>query len=166
MVSNFRYILLTLLIPLLVFAADIIYGKVVGITDGDTIKIFDGKRQLKIRLYGIDCPEKKQPFGTRAKQFTAALVAGKRVRIVTHDKDRYGRIVGEVFLADGTCLNKELLKNGLAWWYRQYALNEKEYAALEAEARDKCIGLWKDKYCRPPWEWRKEKTALRRTSNE
>src|SRR2546428_14170819 len=71
-------------------------GRVVGVTDGDTIKVLHNGKAEKIRLHGIDCPEKAQPFGTKAKQFTSAMVFGKMVRVLTHGQDRYGRTVAEV----------------------------------------------------------------------
>ena len=78
----------------------------------------------KIRLWGIDCPESKQPFGTRAKQFTGDLAFGKTVAVRVRDVDRYHRTVAEVILPDGRNLNQELVRAGLAWWYQQYARRE------------------------------------------
>ena len=101
-------------------------GKVVSITDGDTIRVLDGREQVRVRLYGIDCPERKQPFGTRARQFTGSLAHEKTVAVTVKDIDRYGRTVGVVTLPDGKNLNLELVKAGLAWWYRQYAPRDKE----------------------------------------
>ncbi len=75
----------------------------------------------RIRLHGVDCPEKRQPFGNRAKQFTSTLVFGTTVTVQVVDRDRYGRTVGEVLLPDGRSLNRELVKAGFAWWYRRYA---------------------------------------------
>src|SRR2546422_9117216 len=96
-------------------------GKVVGVTDGDTISVMHNGRAEKIRLHGIDCPEKGQAFGQRAKQFTSTLVFGKEVTVTVQDSDKYGRTIGEVTLLDGRVLNHELVKAGLAWWYRKYA---------------------------------------------
>ena len=94
-------------------------GRVVGVSDGDTIKVMHNGRAEKIRLNGIDCPEKAQPFGTKAKQFTAAMVFGKDVTVQVKDADKYGRTVADVILSDGRNLNRELVAAGLAWWYRQ-----------------------------------------------
>src|SRR5438094_4600286 len=96
-------------------------GRVVGVTDGDTIKVMHNGRAEKIRLYGIDCPEKRQAFGTKAKQFTSGQAFGKDVTVQVKDTDRYGRTVGIVILPDGRSLNEELVYQGLAWWYRKYS---------------------------------------------
>src|SRR2546430_1057502 len=111
-------------------------GKVVGVADGDTLTVLHNGRGEKIRLYGIDCPERGQPFGTVAKQFTSALVFGKEVTVAVQDSDKYGRKIGEVKLLDGRVLNRELVKAGLAWWYRHYAPGDTALAGLETEARE------------------------------
>ena len=102
------------------YAADF-SGRVVGVSDGDTIKVMHNGRAEKIRLHGIDCPEKAQPFGTRAKQFTSEMVFGKTVTLHVTDTDKYGRTVADVILPDGRSLNRELVAAGLAWWYRKYS---------------------------------------------
>ncbi len=109
----------------------------------------------RIRLHGIDCPEKRQAFGNKAKQFTSKLVFGQTVAVNVMDQDRYGRTVGEVVLPDGRVLNHKLVKAGLAWWYRRYAPEDKKLSQLEAEARDKKRGLWADPNPLPPWEWQR-----------
>jgi len=106
-------------------------GKVVGISDGDTIRVIHNGAAERVRLWGIDCPEKRQPFGTRARQFTGDLAFGKDVTVEVRDVDRYGRTVGEIILPDGRNLNRELVKAGLAWWYRQYARGDRELDRLE-----------------------------------
>jgi micrococcal nuclease len=132
-------------------------ARVVAITDGDTIRVLrDEHVQLKIRLHGIDCPESGQPFGHRAKEFTGDMVFGKTVTIRVMDTDRYGRTVAEVFLADGRVLNRELVRAGLAWWYRRYAPRDGELADLEREARQARRGLWADADPLAPWEWRRK----------
>lgn len=136
-------------------------GKVVGVSDGDTIRVMrEGKAEL-VRLWGIDCPESRQPFGMRAKQFTGELAFGLKVRIEVRDTDRYGRTVAEVFLPDGKNLNHELVRAGLAWWYRQYAKSDQVLARLESEARVVRRGLWNDDGPVPPWEWRKTGATTR-----
>jgi micrococcal nuclease len=102
-------------VPMLV-QAEPFTGKVVGISDGDTLSVLREGKAVKIRVYGVDAPKKAQAFGTRARQFTAALVFQQDVTIVVHTTDRYGRIVGEVLLPDGRNLNQELVKAGMAWW--------------------------------------------------
>ena len=129
-------------------------GRVVGVSDGDTIKVLHNGRAEKIRLYGIDCPEKGQAFGNKAKQFTSEMVFGKEVTIKDHGLDKYERTLGDVILADGASLNRELVKAGLAWWYREYSTDE-SLGALEAEARSAKHGLWVDPNPVPPWCYRK-----------
>ncbi len=131
-------------------------GKVVGVTDGDTISVMRDEKAAKIRLHGIDCPEFNQPFGTKAKQFASDMVFGKVVRVECRSTgtDKYGRLLGNVVRADGKILNHELLRAGLAWWYRQYAPKDKDLAALEAEARTAKRGLWADKDPVAPWDFR------------
>ncbi len=108
----------------------------------------------RIRLHGIDCPEKRQAFGRKAKQFTSGLVFGNTVTVTVMDVDRYGRTVGEVILPDGQVLNHELVRAGFAWWYRKYAPEDGTLAQLEADARQAKRGLWADAEPVPPWEWR------------
>jgi endonuclease YncB( thermonuclease family) len=131
--------------------------RVVGISDGDTIRVMHNGRAERIRLYGIDCPEKAQPFGTRARQFTGDAAFGKDVTVRVMDVDRYGRTVGEVILPDGRSLNKELVRARFAWWYRRYARGDRELDRLEDRARTARRGLWVDPSPMPPWEWRRER---------
>jgi endonuclease YncB( thermonuclease family) len=142
-------------VPILVHAEQFA-GKVVGISDGDTISVLREGKAVKVRLYGIDAPEKAQAFGTKARQFTAALVFQKEVTVIIHATDRYGRLVGDVLLPDGRSLSQELAKAGMAWWYKPYAAKDTTLAQLEAEAHAARRGLWADAHPLPPWEWRKE----------
>ena len=109
-----------ILFPTLLLAADFT-GRVVGISDGDTISVLHEGRAEKIRLNGIDCPEKRQAFGQRAKQFTSKLTFGQDVTVKTFGHDKYRRTVGDVILPDGRIRNRELMKAGLAWWYEKYS---------------------------------------------
>ena len=134
-------------------------GKVVSISDGDTITLLvpDGAsyRQVKVRLGEIDTPERKQPYGTRAQQALSDLAFGKQARVVVQDTDRYGRTVGRVYVG-GVDVNAEMVKQGAAWVYRQYAKDPSLYR-LEAEAKAAKRGLWglpEAERC-PPWDWRK-----------
>jgi len=129
-------------------------GKVVGVLDGDTIKVMHQGQADRVRLQGVDCPEKRQAFGKRAKQFTASLAMGQGVTVETDGRDRYGRILGTVILPDGRNLNRELVKAGYAWWYRQFS-SDGTFEELEAEARTAQRGLWRDPHPVPPWEFRK-----------
>jgi len=114
-----------------------------------------GGRAERIRLYGIDCPEGKQAFGTRAKEFTGDFVFGKTVTVEVKDTDHYGRTVGQVIAPDGRSLNRELVRAGLAWWYQRYAKHDDELARLEVAARRAGLGLWADPNPVPPWDFRK-----------
>lgn len=150
-------LVLLLLSPLFILAQ--LTGKVVRILDGDTfVLLTQDTMQVKVRLYGIDCPEKKQPFGQKAKQFTSDMIFGKQVKVDEKGKDRYGRLIGMTYI-NGKCLNEELLKSGLAWHYVQYDKNNPKWEALQAKAKSQKVGLWCEKDCVAPWEWRKGKTA-------
>jgi micrococcal nuclease len=129
-------------------------GKVVSVSDGDTITILKDQTQIKIRLNGIDCPEKKQDFGQVAKNFTSDLCFGKEVTIKSFGEDRYGRTIADVILPDGRILNQELVKAGLAWHYKKYS-KDTVLAEMEINARKEKIGLWKQGNEIAPWEFRK-----------
>ena len=134
-------------------------GTVVKVADGDTVTVLDDHyRQHKIRLYGIDTPEKKQAFGRVAGRATASLIAGQVVDVEEIDRDRYGRTVG-IIRHNGKVVNRELVKAGYAWVYRQYCKipDCKAWLRDEAEAREQRIGLWQDKEPVPPWVWRKKR---------
>lgn len=127
-------------------------GRVVKITDGDTIQVFHEGQAVKVRLTEIDTPERGQPFGRKAKDFTASLVAGGEVRVEYEKKDRYKRILGAVFLPDGRSLNRELVAAGYAWWFRRYS-GDVSLGVLEDQARLDRRGLWADPAPVAPWEW-------------
>jgi endonuclease YncB( thermonuclease family) len=128
--------------------------QVIAIKDGDTIEILKDGKPLRIRLYGIDCPEKNQDFGTRARQYTSDLVFGKKVRLEAKNTDRYGRTVGIIYLPDGRSLNEELLRAGLAWHYKAYS-KDAGLAELEEAARAGKRGLWAGPSPTAPWDFRK-----------
>jgi hypothetical protein len=130
----------------------------VGVSDGDTITVIHRGKGEKIRLYGTDCPEKKQAFGKRAKQFTSNMVFGKTVEVRPVTTDRYGRTIAWVY-ENGDCLNAELLEAGLAWHYKRYS-SEKHLADLENEARQQKAGLWSDPHAIPPWDFRRGRTKV------
>ncbi|MFH1130492.1 MAG: thermonuclease family protein [Pseudomonadota bacterium] len=130
-------------------------GKVVGVADGDTITVLSDHKPIKVRLFGIDCPEKHQAFGNNAKEFASKFVFGKVVTVEEVAKDKYGRTVGKVFLGKKS-LNAELLMAGLAWHYKRYD-KSKFFADLEWVARKEKKGLWADFNPKPPWQWRIEK---------
>ena len=140
------------LYPAIVAAQQAFKAKVIAISDGDTITVLKDKRQFKIRLHGIDSPEKGQAFGNKAKQFTSDMVFGKTVTIKPTDTDRYGRTVAWVFV-DGNNLNEEIVRAGFAWHFKKFSKDENLVRA-EIEAREKKAGLWRDPNAIPPWEFR------------
>jgi endonuclease YncB( thermonuclease family) len=133
-------------------------GKVVSIADGDTITVLRDKEQVRIRLYGIDTPERGQAFSKRAKQFTSKLVYGKVVEVEPVDIDRYGRTVALVTVFQ-RLVNEELVNAGFAWIYTRYCDRPicERWKVLEQEAREAKRGLWADPNPIPPWEFRKKR---------
>jgi len=134
------------------------FGRVVGIADGDTITVLAGVESRRVRLAGIDAPEKGQLFSQRARQATSQLVFGRTMRVSVRGQDRYGRTLGEVLLPDGTSVNERLVEEGWAWHYTSYS-KVRRLAELEAAAHRSRRGLWVDPQPVPPWEFR---TANRR----
>ena len=132
-----------------------ICGLVGKVVDGDTIVILCLTNTYTIRLADIDAPEKRQQYGLEAKDFVKKLALWKVVTIKYKETDRYGRIIGTVMIGtNGTSVNQELLKNGLAWWYRQYSTNQ-SMGILEKQAKTSRIGLWASTNNIAPWEYRK-----------
>lgn len=152
------------LLLLIVFnaSAATLQGRVVGVTDGDTVTVLSPRsEQFKVRLAGIDAPEKKQDFGQRAKEKMSALVFGKPVTVEWQKRDRYGRLVGKV-LVGGSDAGLQLVLAGLAWHYKAYAKeqplgDQESYSAAESLARAKRRGLWVSSEVLPPWEWRRRR---------
>ena len=152
------FLIFLLVIPGLAWAWS---GMVVGVSDDDTIKVMGAhNKQVKIRLYGVDTPEKGQAFGKKAKQFTSKMVFGKIVEVEPVDLDRYGRTVGIVKI-EGVILNEELVREGFASVYPQYCHRPicNTWYLLEMKAHDAKKGLWADPGCIPPWEFRREKRS-------
>jgi endonuclease YncB( thermonuclease family) len=139
--------------------AELITGRVVHVTDGDTVTVLDaGKVQHKIRLAGIDAPEKSQAYGERSRESLAELVANRTVIVETDKQDRYGRRIGKV-LVDGKDVNVEQIRRGYAWFYRHYErelsdTDRQSYDRSEGEAKDHRRGLWSDRQPVPPWDFR------------
>lgn len=150
--------------------ADTLHGRVVGVSDGDTITVLNASNQQhKIRLSGIDAPEKAQPFGKRSKENLSRHVFGRDVSVEWHKIDRYKRIVGKVMVAEPSCREATCPKTfdachaqitaGLAWWYSKYAKDQSRedahrYELAEQDARSRRLGLWSDPQPIPPWDWR------------
>ena len=154
-----KRLLITILILCCPLTAHAWIAKVVSVTDGDTIKVFNAEKdQVKIILYGIDTPEKGQPYGKAAGEYLACLIAGEIVDIETVTKDRYGRTVG-IVTEGGSNINQEMVFSGYAWVYRRYC--DKPFCNfwlnLEDEARIGKSGLWQEPNPIPPWEWRRRK---------
>lgn len=157
-----RHALAALLLVALAFQglAQPLAGRVVGVSDGDTVTVLDSqKRSHKIRLLGIDAPEKRQPFGERSKQSLSDLVFNQQVSVDITQQDRYGRSVGKIVL-NGQDINLEQVRRGMAWHYKQYAREQAfqdqvAYAQAETAARQSRIGLWQDADPVPPWAFRR-----------
>ena len=143
--------------------AETVKGRVVGVADGDTITVLDAdKAQHKIRLAGIDAPEKKQAFGNRSKESLSEMVFDKTVNVETEKRDRYGRQIGKV-LVNGQDVNLVQVERGMAWFYRQYQREQspndrKLYEAAEDSAKAARRGLWRDIDPVPPWDFRHKKS--------
>ena len=141
------------------FASETLKGRVVKVADGDTITVLDAANvQHRIRLDKIDAPEKSQPFGDAARKHLAAFVAGKIVEVEWTKKDKYGRIIGMVWamIPVRADINLQMVKDGLAWHYKQFD-NTQSYAAAETAAREAKRGLWKDPAPIPPFMFRRTK---------
>ena len=125
--------------------------RVKRIVDGDTVYLKDG---TKVRLHGIDTPERDQPYGKQATRNLDKLI-GRTVFVVERDTDRYGRLVGTLYTPEGVNVNLEMVCNGSAWWYSRYAKNNRAMASCQNEAKEAGLGLWADDDPMPPWEWRR-----------
>jgi micrococcal nuclease len=126
--------------------------KVVGVTDGDTLTVLSGSKSIKVRLDGVDAPETRQPFGSASKKWLSDRVFGKTVKYKEVDRDRYGRSVGRIWV-DGKRINYEIVRAGMAWWYRKYSADS-ILKQCEWEARTAKIGIWSEPNPVAPWDWR------------
>lgn len=163
-------VIATLLLLSLPALADVT-GRVVAVTDGDTIKVLDiDQVQHKVRLTGIDAPERGQPFGTVSRDHLASMVAGKEVWVESIKSDQYGRTLGKVWVQPADCpscdktldTNHAQLLAGMVWWYRYYAKEQPpedrgRYESAEDEAKARGLGLWADRDPINPYDWRKGK---------
>lgn len=141
--------------------AEVLVGRVIAVADGDTVTVLDASRQQhRIRLVGIDAPERGQAFGNRARQHLADRVFQREVQVEYDKRDRYGRILGKIVL-DGEDINLMMVRDGMAWHYRQFQRDQRPadrtlYADAEREARAAGRGLWADAHPQPPWEFRRQ----------
>lgn len=146
--------------------ADTLVGEVVGLADGDTVTVLDAhKTQHKIRLAGIDSPEKGMPWGQKSKEALSDRVYRRTVTVEWHKQDRYGRLVGKI-MVDGQDANLAQVAAGMAWHYKEYAQeqapdDQASYAQAELDARSARRGLWAEAEPIPPWAWRKMKREAR-----
>lgn len=154
-VFGFNLCLMTFIVLCtMAFAGENLLGRVTGVTDGDTITVLMDRQPVKVRLTEIDTPEKAQPWGSRAREALSAKVFGKSVEVRSEGTDRYGRTLGRVFV-EGRDVNREMIREGHAWAYRQY-LKDQTLLADEEYARTNALGLWSlpESQRTPPWEWR------------
>jgi endonuclease YncB( thermonuclease family) len=130
-------------------------GRVVRVTDGDTFRLISsGVDEQIIRLYGVDAPERDQPYGNDASRALAQRIDGRQVTVTVEDVDQYDRLVGTVYV-DGANVNLALIEEGAAWWYEFYAEDERELELAEQRAREQRRGLWAARNPVPPWDWRR-----------
>lgn len=157
MYAQYAAILLFAVLPCSAFEA-----QVVGVADGDTVTVLDAEQhQVRIRVAGIDAPEKKQPFGNRARQAMTDFCFRERVDVDGEKHDRYRRLVAKVRCRDKDA-GLEMIRQGLAWHYKAYEKEQSPadraaYAEAEEAARSAGIGLWRDPEPAAPWEWRRNK---------
>lgn len=139
-------------------------GRVVKVSDGDTVTVLRNHTQVRVRLGSIDAPEKRQAFGTRSQQHLSDLVFGKTVRVQEDGKDRYGRTIGVLYI-DGANVNREMVNAGMAWAYTDY-LDDRLMPLFEFRARVTRSGLWNDAHPVAPWQFRRNEAAARRAKKQ
>ncbi len=154
------FTIVVVLLALNVASADELRGYVVGITDGDTLTLLVEQQPRKVRIVGIDAPERRQPFGERSRQNLSKLAFHKNVIADCPKKDRYKRDLCQV-MVDGQDVGLKQIADGMAWWYRKYAheqtlADQAAYEQAAGKARLHQVGLWVDAEPVPPWEWRKQ----------
>lgn len=130
--------------------------RVVQVLDGDTLEVLTSSGVQRVRLHGIDAPERGQPFSQKAKEFVLEHAAGRKVRIEVRDRDRFGRMVAVVVLPSGEVLNHLLVRAGLAFWYRRYDRNNTALKEAEELAKKEKRGVWSQRSMLPPWEYRRQ----------
>jgi len=133
-------------------------GRVVEVVDGDTVGVMHDGRAERIRLHGIDAPEKRQAYGRRAQDFLGEMIFKQTVRVVVRSKDRYGRQVADLYLGKKH-VNQEMVRAGMAWWFRRYAPTDQTLRLLEESAREAGLGLWADPEANAPWYFRRPAKA-------
>lgn len=150
-----RKILFSIFIFSLSIMAVAISGKVIRVSDGDTLLLQSGSQRIKVRMYGIDAPELKQSYGEDSKSYLEKRILNKNVDVKVINEDKYGRKVGKVFYKNKD-INLEMIKTGNAWFYEYHAKKEKEYKKASKSAQEQKLGLWKDKNPQNPRNFRLE----------
>ena len=156
MINKYLFKIVILLLFTLITKGAVLTGIVESVTDGDTIKVRSTYGINIIRLYGIDAPEKDQPFGNFVTTFLKDKIENKHVSVEYSSKDRYGRIIGKVYHNE-IYINNYLVKNGKAWHYKKYS-NDNDLNNAERFAKENRLGLWNFESVIAPWDWRKLKT--------
>ncbi|MBY0589082.1 thermonuclease family protein [bacterium] len=135
-----------------------IKGFVSFVKDGDSLVLRVGNEEKEVRLWGIDSPEgnTRQPFAEDARAYARQLAHRKNITLAVHDRDQYGRLVGEAFLPDQSSLNEQMIRAGWAWHFRRHAAEKTSFARAEEDARQEGRGLWQDANPIPPWDWRRD----------
>ncbi|MDD5698506.1 MAG: thermonuclease family protein [Victivallaceae bacterium] len=140
---KFFFILLLGVAAFIGVAAETLCGTVLWVVDGDTVLLRRGNTLTTVRLWGIDAPEKKQAGGKEATNFLLKLIGRKRVKIITEENGRYGRVIGKIYY-QGKFINLEMVKAGHAWWLEKYSPGAVEFKQAETAARKLKLGLWKN----------------------
>lgn len=148
-----KYIMLIAVIFSGSLCAAEIQGEVIRVLDGDTIEVLQDKKPVRVRLSNIDAPEKKQAYGSWSTNKLKSLIAGQPVTVMYTKTDRYGRVLGRVYTANGTESNRLMVQSGAAWVYEIYN-TDASLPPLQREAQEQKRGLWADNKPLPPWEWR------------
>jgi len=153
---------MTLLIVSMSVHAAMLTGQVVGITDGDTLTLLVDRQQYKVRISGIDAPEKRQAWGEKSKTNLSRLAFNQEAVAECPKVDRWGRQICKVSV-NAVDIGLEQIKDGMAWWYRKYAKEQSSddqsaYENMELMAKLRRLGLWSDTNPIPPWYFRSEST--------
>lgn len=151
--SLFVLLLFCNTVTLSLHAQRILTGRAVKIVDGDTFDLLAGGTVYRIRLQGIDCPERGQPYYRQATQALGRWCNYAPLRVVYRGKDRNGRILGDVYTANGNYINLKLIEEGMAWHFTRYS-SSRQMALAERSARGRKVGLWSMPQPVAPWIWR------------
>lgn len=151
--SCYVLVLFLLLLPL-PLGAQSFTGQVVGVEEGDVLEILWETEVVRVQLYGIDTPEIEQPFGREAIHYVSERVLRDTVVVTVKEKEGDNRLSGIVETADGSSLNDDLLREGLAWWHNRKAPDAAHLQTLEQRAQRENRGIWSQYHPIAPWEWR------------